>query len=107
MMVVIVVAMFMIVIMMMIMNLASMSHLIVLMVSTRIRARLRLERRLDVGHPRPELEQHLLQHMILGDAQEGLFHLDRQDRKSTRLNSSHLGISYADFCLKQKKNKTI
>src|SRR5205814_10374470 len=27
-----------------------------------------------------------------------------QDRKSTRLNSSHLGISYAVFCLK-KKNK--
>src|SRR5205814_8581174 len=24
------------------------------------------------------------------------------DRKSTRLNSSHLGISYADFCLKKK-----
>src|SRR5262245_65596526 len=30
------------------------------------------------------------------------------DRKSTRLNSSHLGISYAVFCLKKKKkqNKT-
>src|SRR5471030_3347630 len=26
------------------------------------------------------------------------------DRKSTRLNSSHLGISYAVFCLKKKKN---
>src|SRR3989454_2271262 len=29
-----------------------------------------------------------------------------QDRKSTRLNSSHLVISYAVFCLKKKKNKT-
>src|SRR5262245_65322568 len=29
-----------------------------------------------------------------------------QDRKSTRLNSSHLGISYAVFCLKKKKTKT-
>src|SRR5262245_62815310 len=29
-----------------------------------------------------------------------------RDRKSTRLNSSHLGISYAVFCLKKKK-KTI
>src|SRR5205814_10235035 len=29
-----------------------------------------------------------------------LFHADR---KSTRLNSSHLGISYAVFCLKKKK----
>src|SRR5436853_4152436 len=27
------------------------------------------------------------------------------DRKSTRLNSSHLGISYAVFCLKKKKNE--
>src|SRR5258705_7698084 len=27
------------------------------------------------------------------------------DRKSTRLNSSHLGISYAVFCLKKKKNQ--
>src|SRR5437899_8847771 len=26
-----------------------------------------------------------------------------RDRKSTRLNSSHLGISYAVFCLKKKK----
>src|SRR5256885_12995431 len=29
-----------------------------------------------------------------------------QDRKSTRLNSSHLVISYAVFCLKKKKKKT-
>src|SRR2546426_10584773 len=28
------------------------------------------------------------------------------DRKSTRLNSSHLVISYAVFCLKKKKNNT-
>src|SRR5207253_10162466 len=28
------------------------------------------------------------------------------DRKSTRLNSSHVAISYAVFCLKKKKNKT-
>src|SRR5256885_8402911 len=30
-----------------------------------------------------------------------------QDRKSTRLNSSHLVISYAVFCLKKKKKKHI
>src|SRR2546426_11646533 len=30
---------------------------------------------------------------------------DRQDRESTRLNSSHLVISYAVFCLKKKKKK--
>src|SRR5262245_65364146 len=32
--------------------------------------------------------------------------IDREaDRKSTRLNSSHLGISYAVFCLKKKSSK--
>src|SRR3712207_8415693 len=30
--------------------------------------------------------------------------LDLEDRKSTRLNSSHANISYAVFCLKKKKN---
>src|SRR5206468_11388691 len=30
---------------------------------------------------------------------------ERQDRKSTRLNSSHDQISYAVFCLKKKKKK--
>src|SRR5207249_11174568 len=29
-----------------------------------------------------------------------------RDRKSTRLNSSHVSISYAVFCLKKKKQKT-
>src|SRR5690625_5533304 len=31
-------------------------------------------------------------------------HLDK-DRKSTRLNSSHVAISYAVFCLKKKKKR--
>src|SRR5256885_11197143 len=31
--------------------------------------------------------------------------LSWKDRKSTRLNSSHLVISYAVFCLKKKKNR--
>src|SRR5207253_10721761 len=31
----------------------------------------------------------------------------REDRKSTRLNSSHVAISYAVFCLKKKKNYTM
>src|SRR5690242_20840057 len=30
-----------------------------------------------------------------------------QDRKSTRLNSSHMSISYAVFCLKKKKEKSV
>src|SRR5205814_5368596 len=33
--------------------------------------------------------------------------LPHQDRKSTRLNSSHLGISYAVFCLKKKKKEVL
>src|SRR3712207_7583866 len=31
-------------------------------------------------------------------------HGDRQDRKSTRLNSSHANISYAVFCLKKQNS---
>src|SRR5207253_4692747 len=31
--------------------------------------------------------------------------LREKDRKSTRLNSSHVAISYAVFCLKKKKRK--
>src|ERR1039458_8008866 len=30
-----------------------------------------------------------------------------QDRKSTRLNSSHLGISYAVFCLKKNRTESV
>src|SRR5690606_42095920 len=33
--------------------------------------------------------------------------LGREDRKSTRLNSSHVKISYAVFCLKKKKKKGV
>src|SRR5258705_9710587 len=38
------------------------------------------------------------------DINEGLKPLLQLDRKSTRLNSSHLGISYAVFCLKKKRS---
>src|SRR5215813_14372701 len=44
------------------------------------------------GHPLPQLEAQL--QVVRG----------RRDRKSTRLNSSHVRISYAVFCLKKKKN---
>src|SRR3712207_7398591 len=37
---------------------------------------------------------------------EGVHHFVEQDRKSTRLNSSHANISYAVFCLKKKKKKS-
>src|SRR5256885_3065324 len=35
--------------------------------------------------------------------QDAVLHAAAKDRKSTRLNSSHLVISYAVFCLKKKK----
>src|SRR4051812_49726934 len=37
------------------------------------------------------------------DAAEGRLQGRVEDRKSTRLNSSHMSISYAVFCLKKKK----
>src|SRR5690554_7225897 len=41
---------------------------------------------------------------ILGDNLRGMDNnILTQDRKSTRLNSSHVRISYAVFCLKKKK----
>src|SRR5690349_23338480 len=60
------------------------------------------ELRADVG-PALAAAQHLAAlglHLV-----EGLEHV--LDRKSTRLNSSHVEISYAVFCLKKKKKKNI
>src|SRR5689334_23651736 len=39
------------------------------------------------------------------DAPHPVRRRNAEDRKSTRLNSSHSSISYAVFCLKKKKNK--
>src|SRR3989442_5301923 len=47
------------------------------------------------------LDQHLRRARTAGDSRP-----PAQDRKSTRLNSSHVRISYAVFCLK-KKQKTV
>src|SRR2546430_11528850 len=46
-------------------------------------------------------------HDVLGQHKGGqrLPHHHGEDRKSTRLNSSHSQISYAVFCLKKKKEK--
>src|SRR3712207_7416986 len=44
-------------------------------------------------------------HVPGGDADEvALVALGEEDRKSTRLNSSHANISYAVFCLKKKQS---
>src|SRR5690349_23534694 len=42
-----------------------------------------------------------------GSRLRGFMNGNLQDRKSTRLNSSHVEISYAVFCLKKKKETTI
>src|SRR3712207_7922267 len=59
------------------------------------------------GHGRAQLEQ-FIQAFENGNVEAGmnqeLAALAREDRKSTRLNSSHANISYAVFCLKKKKN---
>src|SRR2546423_11572398 len=40
--------------------------------------------------------------VVVMDSDESIIHNNAQDRKRTRLNSSHSQISYAVFCLKQK-----
>src|SRR5690625_5494430 len=45
--------------------------------------------------------------IILGDNAYKLLRISFIDRKSTRLNSSHVAISYAVFCLKKKKQINI
>src|SRR5688500_19825404 len=54
----------------------------------------------DVAHQEADLA-------IAGEREQGALAEERQrlDRKSTRLNSSHLVISYAVFCLKKKRDR--
>src|SRR5699024_11990991 len=59
----------------------------------RVGAAVKREQRLAVfGAADREVARHLL----------GVEHVQRADRKSTRLNSSHVSISYAVFCLTKK-----
>src|SRR5256885_8076432 len=62
----------------------------------------RVFHRAEQGCLRAEQEQHGEQERHASQVQP-----ERRDRKSTRLNSSHLVISYAVFCLKKKKKKKI
>src|SRR5438045_8005580 len=63
-----------------------------------------------IGHAGHHVERWLVGKS--GDVAKGVDDFDAvalgivSDRKSTRLNSSHLGISYAVFCLKKKKADT-
>src|SRR5690349_23440840 len=49
--------------------------------------------------------RHLIGARELRQMKRGAYLINARDRKSTRLNSSHVEISYAVFCLKKKNNK--
>src|SRR5256885_4981098 len=51
----------------------------------------------------PAVELFLLRNFARSVGRRPMFFPEGEDRKSTRLNSSHLVISYAVFCLKKKK----
>src|SRR5699024_11438454 len=65
-----------------------------------------------VGEPDFNTPEHIKEAAIAGvkanhshyAPSNGTLGLRKADRKSTRLNSSHVSISYAVFCLKKKKN---
>src|SRR5690554_7614434 len=54
----------------------------------------------NLGH----LEMKLVRELVEYLPAEGPVIIGESDRKSTRLNSSHVRISYAVFCLKKKTN---
>src|SRR5438094_9976431 len=55
---------------------------------------------ISLGVPGPRAARAVLGHGSRGRC-------PREDRKSTRLNSSHRTISYAVFCLKKKKKRSL
>src|SRR5437870_8903902 len=58
--------------------------------------------------PRDHPAHRVLAHQhVARDAARPVQLRQRQDRKSTRLNSSHVATSYAVFCLKKKKHTTV
>src|SRR5438045_6985569 len=69
--------------------------------------------RVEVRHNRPGVEHDIPGHETTNanyargsGAPARRTRAPRGDRKSTRLNSSHLGISYAVFCLKKKNQSS-
>src|SRR6266850_6500991 len=63
------------------------------------------QRRPDLADRTARLQDPSLKGRRPVDRERGDEHDGQRDRKSTRLNSSHLVISYAVFCLKKKKKK--
>src|SRR3712207_8937955 len=58
--------------------------------------------RTEAENPRHGVCNGIALPLQLGAVADRSAELDHQDRKSTRLNSSHANISYAVFCLKKK-----
>src|SRR5699024_12227921 len=67
------------------------------------------EKLLDIEDVRRQVEarDREIDNTYTKDLQITAMHGARKDRKSTRLNSSHVSISYAVFCLKKKKRTHI
>src|SRR5690625_6407945 len=61
----------------------------------------------DGPSPRTHLKRSYIRRKRSLNAPWQSSHRQTEDRKSTRLNSSHVAISYAVFCLKKKKHKYI
>src|SRR2546427_4964556 len=59
----------------------------------------------SLAHARMLAACGILSRRDLTAIERGLARVGREDRKSTRLNSSHSQISYAVFCLKKKKTQ--
>src|SRR5258705_933937 len=57
---------------------------------------------LKAGNKSDRIDARKLSELLYLNKLSPVYH-GEQDRKSTRLNSSHLGISYAVFCLKKKR----
>src|SRR5690625_5933200 len=68
-----------------------------------IPARHDMARRLDANHLSTLVAEHRMRHEDAAAIAESVPDQQPRDRQSTRLNSSHVAISYAVFCLKQKK----
>src|SRR3712207_8739828 len=62
------------------------------------------DKAMDLASQDAELKAALFRFVDVVPACRNLDDLARQDRKSTRLNSSHANISYAVFCLKKKNH---
>src|SRR5690625_5645816 len=57
--------------------------------------------------PLTPVNYHMIDQTVLEQMKQGVMLINTsRDRKSTRLNSSHVATSYAVFCLKKKKEHT-